>query len=165
MSDVGLGMGGSGFKSLIGMPWTLGKQTVTGPAAGAEWSQTVPPGQLWEILEVRYLFVTDATVVNRTINIRMMNGGSVMVQVGNPTYQMGGLTRAYRWMTNFPLFINQVGNANTPNEMQGPLPDKIIVADGDTILSSTGNLQPGDAYSGIDMIFRRYRNVSRLSFL
>jgi len=165
--SVGLGMGGAGFKSLVGQQWSLGTTAVASPSAGAEWTVTVPSGEVWELLQVENQFVTAAaSILFRIVNLQAKDTtGDVIMRVGNPTYQHFNTTRIYRWMTNLPLFINNVGSAYLPIEMQGPLPNKVVLLSGYTLGSIVGNIQAADQHSGLKIKYRRYTNPSLLSFL
>jgi hypothetical protein len=41
----------------------------TDPAAGAQWSFTVPAGKVWRVVSLRAQLVTDATVANREVTL------------------------------------------------------------------------------------------------
>lgn len=53
--------------------------TGTAPAAGAEWSQTVPTGESWQLNTIRFSLVTSVVVANRLASITFDNGTATIL--------------------------------------------------------------------------------------
>lgn len=122
--------------------------TVTAPGAGNEWSQTVTAGQIWELQTIRFRFVTDATVTNRTPRIFVNNGANTYFQVSGATNQAASLTIDYAF--------SNVGSAYAPTDnitRIASLPPLLVTGD-EVITTNTTNRQAGDAFSNIVLSYR-----------
>jgi hypothetical protein len=108
------------------------------PAAGAEFSVTVPLNTQWRVLSIRAPLVTDATVANRDPRLLLLAGGQQLALVQSGISQPASATFDYLW------FPGAVFNAAPPPvTAMAPMPAVVLPA-GALIESLTANLQAGD---------------------
>lgn len=119
-------------------PWRRVRRVVTGtdPAAGAEWTETVPAGVVWDLISVLATLVTDATVADRSPRLRIGDGASVFLDVPPVAVQAASITGRYLWGRG--LTGTNIGAGQAAG-----IPDLRLPA-GSTIASLTGNLQAAD---------------------
>lgn len=124
---------------------------VTAPGAGSEWVQVVPAGATWEILSVRYQFVTSAVVSTRGSRIRFTDQDlSNLAEVSPPSTQTASQNIGYSALAG-------LGDHNTSSTSTYALPaGGIVLASNWTIRSSTGGLDVGDAYTSIMLVVREW---------
>lgn len=116
-------------------------QPVAQPAAGADWSVTVPAGVLWELLAVRGLFTASAAVANRVPVLGFGSEGVTAAQVPVAANITAGQAITVTWA--------QVGAALAFGLFQiVPLP-RVILEPGDTIGTATGAIDVGDQWSAV----------------
>jgi hypothetical protein len=74
-------------------------QAVVGPnpAAGADWSVTVPGGQRWRLLSIRSILVTSAAVANREVQLAITANALVVALAPSGVAQVASETRHYTW--------------------------------------------------------------------
>lgn len=108
------------------------------PAAGVEWSITVPAGARWRVRSVTATLVTDATVANREPSIVFTADGAVVASVPSGVAHVASQTRRYSW---FPQSVRGAGAASL--DVIVPIPALELRA-GDTITSVTTALVAGD---------------------
>lgn len=111
------------------------------PAAGAEFSVTVPGSAVWRVIAIAWSFVTDATVATRFPRLEVTDGESVftrMIMVGDqtaslviPRFAGHGLERA-----------DGAGGGVTSG-----LLNPLIMLPGWVIRSVTSNMVAGDNYA------------------
>jgi len=90
------------------------------PAAGTDWTTTVPAGVLWELLMVQYEITTSAAVANRNlrVEVRDENGNGVQRYVTGASVTATQTVRA-----NFGAGIGtNTGVAGTPGMLPTPPP-------------------------------------------
>lgn len=124
---------------------------IAAPAAGAEWSQTVPGGEVWRPVAVVMTLVTDANVAARRPRLVYDDGTTQLVRV--QTAQGPGATQAFTYSFAVGLGYSQAGG--TAQDESTGIPD-IPLQGGWRIRSSTVNLQVGDQYSVITLLVSRY---------
>jgi len=116
--------------------------TVANPAAGANFSQTVPANKIWEIQTIHFHLVTSATVASRYPSITIDDGTTMFGEITVNQVVPENATREF----TFAMYIQQVGNFF--NRMSAPLPLLVLNA-GARITSSVGSLLAGDQISAI----------------
>jgi hypothetical protein len=122
------------------------------PAAGAECLITVPTGELWHIKSVNATLVTDATVSDRYVKWLFKTGTRVVGASMSSTSQSASLTRQYAAYAA-PYFAPVTfGTIITQ-----PIPMDLWISAGDTIESSTTNLQAGDNFAAPVVDYRQYQ--------
>lgn len=121
------------------------------PAAGAEVADEVPPLEVWEILAIKFTLVTNATVADRTVAIRLTTGeGSLLRRISTVT-QQASETQTYHFI---PGGTTGVITADTEQEIA--LPAGIILPGESSIASVTTNLQSADNFGAATYLVRRY---------
>ncbi len=71
-------------------------QVVTDPAAGAEFVQRVPQGEMWRVISAAFTFVTDANAATRVNRITLTDLAGAQVWAGaSLNGQAASSTRAY----------------------------------------------------------------------
>lgn len=108
------------------------------PAAGAEWSETVPTNARWRLLGVDAALVTDATVANREVVLTIDDGAAIVAEVAAGTAQAASLTRRYSFARGV-----QRGAPAASTIINGPAPDAMLMG-GYRVRSVTTALQAGD---------------------
>ena len=139
--DVGW-PGGRVVTSLDGIGFT-NVQTVANPAAGADWSITVPTGAKWRLQSWSATLTTSATVANRAVRNIVSSGGATLFS-GSPNQtipasQIAQVT-AFNGITAPAANLVDVNVAN---------PGVLYVRAGDVIGPSTLNIAAADQWSGI----------------
>lgn len=121
----------------------------TDPAAGQEISETVPNGVRWEIISLRFQFVTDAAVANRVVRLIADNGVSIFWLISANYTQTAGIGNNYSWV---PGFIT----ANNLSDTVTAIPLKIILAAGYRLRTATTNIQAGDNHGAPVLVVREW---------
>ena len=87
-------------------PWRRSRvvQGVASPAAGADWSTTVPAGHLWRLFSVTAQLVTSAAVANRQPVLVLGDGTNPFAYLTAPAVQAAGATVIYTW-ANVDTFV------------------------------------------------------------
>ncbi len=128
----------------------LTQVSVTTPGVGANWSSTVPNGQIWKIKSLGFTFVTSATVANRRPQISFTKS-STSIYCFNDIDQTASLTGYYS--------LN--ATSSMPDRLDNSvyligMPPEILLTAGDIIQSETTNLQVGDQMSFIRIQLEQY---------
>lgn len=121
----------------------------TTPAAGVEISETVPTGQVWEVVGVSFRLVTNAVVGNRVVDLIMDDGSVSLIESNSATNQVATRTRDYICAA---YGYNITTEAAT---IEIPLPSGIILPAGARIRTETAALDAGDQYSNVRILVRR----------
>lgn len=127
---------------------------VSAPSAGAEIVVSVPSGAVWELLSVRYTFTTSAVVSNRTSFFDVRDQDLVVSYAAfQGAAQPASENVVYIYAAGFGAVV-------TAGLLQAPLPSPpLLIGGGSQILTNTGNIDSGDAYSSIIV---RVREISPL---
>jgi len=128
---------------VLGGP-VLRTQLPATPAAGAEWSLTVPGRTALQILAVRAILTTGAAATARVATLRITDGNNVLASIRTPASQAATLTTEHTWMPELPT-IGLSGNA----AYSTGIPNRLILPPGYTIGSNTSNLDAADTWTGI----------------
>lgn len=80
-------------------PWRRSRivQGVAAPAAGADWSQTIPAGHLWRPFSVTAQLLTSAAVANRQAVLVLGDGTNTFAFLSAPAVQAASTTVVYTW--------------------------------------------------------------------
>ena len=121
--------------------WRRTRRTYLGsaPAAGADWSVTVPGGKAWRILSVRAALTTSVAAANRVAALTVSDGSAVFLTIPPAAVQAASLTWTYDW-------LEHGNNVQVGTLLSGGFPDLIIPA-GFVIASSTSLLDAGDQWA------------------
>lgn len=124
---------------------------VVTPAAGAEFTKTVPGGVLWEVLEIFYTFVTSAIVANRSVSVAFQDADSnYLGRFSNAQAYPAGQTSRITYSSGFGYA--QGGGATAVGLPNPPY----ILQSGDKMLSQTSLIDVGDQISGIFITVREW---------
>jgi hypothetical protein len=119
--------------------------TVTTPAAGAEWSQTIPAGVRWQLLDTSFLMTASAAAANRQVALRTTDGATTTAQAGPSISQTASQVDQY---TFFPGAVQIQGGITPTLYTIFPFPSLVLLPT-HTIGSISQSLQAGDQYSAI----------------
>lgn len=151
----GLGWPGSPIVSSTAGEPLVRNVAGTIPAAGVDIVEAVPAGARWELVSHFVVFTASAAVINRLMSY-------VTRATSNPTRLMAGNasvaaseTWSLQWGPNLPL-----ANDGGFFIAEAPLPDRTIMAAGDTFGTFTPNMQAGDHFSFNLYVVREWLEVS-----
>jgi hypothetical protein len=117
----------------------------TSPAAGADFSYTVPASRRLRLYMMNLWLVTDANPANRTVYVDITRGGTKLWRYPVTT------TFANQTASKTCGYVFGVGlafsDAADQTDRQAPLPDEIELKAGDIIATHTTNIQAGDQWS------------------
>lgn len=114
---------------------------VAQPAAGQEWSLTVPAGHVYRLEAVRFQYVADANVASRYVRLPITDGNAEVARalLGTDIAATDDVTVSY-WREAQPF--------TSFADVTAPLPTMDLQA-GWTISTTTLNMQVGDQFKGI----------------
>jgi hypothetical protein len=125
--------------------------TVANPAAGADWSVTVPAGASFAVNSVSATLVTSAGGSARVATLVITDAGGNVVFNGPATAsQNASSTENYTW-SNAPS-TPPAGATSTV----GPLPAGLRLGPGWTLKTVTSGIQAGDQWSAIVLSVQQY---------
>ena len=155
--DVGMILTQGYPSDRIGISWPIQQQinpisnlgansllTVTVPAAGAEWTTTVPANQRWEIRSIIFTFTASSTIASRRPGIQIKLPTNVFWSIPAPADILLSQVSTINFYKGAIDINDQTGFRQT-----APLPDKIVLGPTTVINSLTTNIQAGDQYSAI----------------
>ncbi|HTX52520.1 MAG TPA: hypothetical protein VMD08_03880 [Candidatus Baltobacteraceae bacterium] len=124
-------------------PWRRSRQTLrpVSPAAGADWSVTVPAGHIYRLRSVLATLVTSAAVATRIARLTLNDGNGVFVDVPPFGTQAAGLTRRYLWLPS-PAAVAQ------GNGILSSLPEFDLMA-GWSLSTVTDAIDVADQWSAV----------------
>ena len=131
-----------------------GRPTISSPAnpaAGAEYLVLTSPKETWKILGIRFTLTTAAVVASRRVHVVFIANGAPYFECLSSVDQLISTTRQYTCM--------QTGGAGTfadDNDIIIPIPQDVILNENDSFGTSTTNLQAGDAFSAMDIIYDKF---------
>ena len=130
----------------------LQSMSVAAPAAGANWSVTVTANDEWNLRSAICTLTTSATVATRSLVLQVLDRASDVVM----ELPVGG-TLAASSASDF-CWVSLAGSTTTGNNAAGQvgygvLPDGWFPP-GWSVRVSTNNLQTGDQYSAIYLVYR-----------
>ena len=120
--------------------------TIANPAAGADFTQTVDTNTIWALQSLQFTFGTDANAATRVIKLTLGQGATVMLTLSRQFTQAATLTVTYGFYPS-----NADANASPGGQVQGTLPDRYFLVEGDVIASAITNIQVGDAFTLIQL--------------
>lgn len=130
-------------------PGSINRAKPANPAAGADFTFTIPPGQKWRVRGVRWTFVTSAAIATRIPHLELQIGGDILLRIG-------ALSQAASLSGNFYFapIGSTVDDATTITGARvQPIPLDLLLPSGSTILSTTTAIQAADQISAI-VIYR-----------
>ena len=121
--------------------------TIANPAAGADWSYTVPAGYSLQWESLRLTLTTDATVANRMVRIKITRGSTIIGSFMASAVTAANIILTITFEKGIP--VNTVSTTST----LGVMPTLPPLLPGDVIATFILNLQPGDAITIIVPLF------------
>lgn len=127
-------------------PPEYGVENVANPAAGADFSFSVPHNQHWSIISVSFRFVASVVVVNRTVQLQVLaRSGSPVFTAEAPAVQTAGQDR--RYVAAAFGTLNALGGGSVFRSI--PIPPNLVVADDFSLKSTIIGIDVGDQLSEI----------------
>lgn len=154
-STQGLGWPGSPILSSMD-PAAGAVKTFSGtnPAAGANVSETVPPGALWELIALQVDFVASAAAAARTVFLQLRSSFAPLVAIASPVVMAASDAATLQWAQGFP-FVTAV-SALVP--LAG-LPSRVRLRGGFEIRTSVFGMQAGDDFGSPFLTVREWLEV------
>lgn len=132
---------GSGLESTRDGKGYLRVVLGTNPAAGVQVQETVPSMAIWRLISMRVVYVTDATVANRNLNLTIDDGANVYFSLEHNTVATASAT----WL--FTLAVGATDGYRSTFEMHNNLPDNLILPAGHRITINARNFTAGDDFA------------------
>ena len=127
--------------------------SVSDPAAGAEWTHTVPAGVRWRFNSLHCRFVTSGTAATRRSHVEITDGTDRLMIAPPGRTQAASLTHSYVAPHNF-VTVDATTGVNPYGIVFG-----LILLAGWDIFSVTTNIQAGDQYSLIRLVVEEFPEV------
>lgn len=124
-------------------------QTITTPAAGIDFTHTIPARRRWTLRALRFRFITDANVANRRLRILLDDGTNNFATIIAPSATVATSDVFFSLAPNFP--VQDIIN----NNFLLPLPS-LALASGSHIKSSISAIQAGDQLSAIYLLVEEW---------
>lgn len=130
--------------------------TFSNPGAGANLAYTHPnvvgSRTMWEIICLRFVLTTDATVATRTVILSHGSGGVTVANRISSVTQLLGLGYTYFFDPNWPLVSGLTGGFNIVHSNLF----KTCIMPGDTLVTAITNLQAADVLNQITALVREW---------
>lgn len=114
------------------------------PAAGADWSFTIPGGSVMHVRAIRAALVTSAVVANRRPVLTITDGNDTVAEVSVASSFTATQTASQSWLINVGAQLAGLGG----NGNYAPLPDLWLPA-GSVVSVVTAGIDAGDQWSAI----------------
>lgn len=121
------------------------------PAAGADWSVTVPGGRQWRISAGRAIFTTSAVVASRIPRLTLSDGTTIYWE--NSVQATMVASNVYRLGFSAGGAQQSTGNANVDSALT--LPD-LWLPGGHQFMTQTTAIDVGDQWSGLALFISEY---------
>lgn len=132
---------------------------VPAPAAGADWTFTVPSGVVWKILTVRAQLTASAVVANRQPRLVITDGTFTLATVEAAASIVASATVAITWVAG-----GLTSAAGVSGNFPGVMFPGYMFETGWTIATTTTNKDAGDQWSNIVMaVEERFEQSTELS--
>lgn len=155
--DIGLEMDlawpGGTIRAPTEGPGFIHSVAVANPAAGADWSFTIPTGSRMRFRAGGAQLVTSATVATRATGFHATDGVTEYMFAPAVQTQAASLTVRYDYLPG----ATAVALVGTQTSIS--LPSDPIFPAGHTIGSATGGIQAGDQWSGIEFCVEEWINA------
>jgi len=126
--------------------WTTG----TKPAAGEEAEIAVPDNAVWEPIVVKTALITDATVADRRLDLKISDGTTVLLHILSQATQPASTEYFYSWAQGASEH-NVVGNS-----LMRRLPFNLKLRAGWTIKTLTIGLKAGDQIEALQVYYKEW---------
>lgn len=132
-------------------PGSLLLQGLGNPAAGADWSITVPINVRWRLMAAHATLTTAVAVANRGVGLVFGLTPAFIFNAMAQAVQAASLVWAYSWGSGVTSYTTAAGPV-TPN-MITAYPADLWLSPGQKIASATQNIQAADQWSNIVLMF------------
>jgi len=140
---TGIGWPGGRIVTPVEGPGNLRSVIVANPAAGADWSLTVPASARWRLQSWSAIFTASATVANRQVRARLGDG----VQVTWSGQAQASIVASQ--VAQVSAGQSQATSTLIATEINAPLPGQVILPGNFTVSTLTAGIQVGDQWSAI----------------
>jgi hypothetical protein len=133
----------------------LNRVSVANPAAGADWTYTLPTGYYYRLLAGSMTFTTSATVANRLVMPEIRDAGGAVLWRGMSQGAIAASSSGrHSWtQVGVPHAIQATGSAQTV-----ALPD-FWIPGGYVLRPLTLAIDAADQYSTIELLFERTDSI------
>lgn len=131
-------------------PVVYDRIAVTTPAAGAEWSVTLPGHQAWAVRSVIATLVTSAAVATRRPSLVIDDQTTTFMRLQSGITSGATLTTVWSWVEGYDLETGAAGTAVTD-----PFPSGLVLPAGHRLRSVTAAIDAADQWSAISVWGRR----------
>lgn len=128
--------------------WTIISQQVANPAAGADWSLTVPAGSEWRVKAVTCKLATNSTAATRVPALSIKDASGNVVLLAPP-----GTTEGASNALTFGWGVSCL-SATQGSVVMGAAPE-ITLPEGFVIGTNTAAIQTGDQWSLINLLIEQ----------
>jgi hypothetical protein len=138
-----LGFPGSAIQLSQEGPGCIRNITGTAQVNGFDFSETVPTGARWELMQVFAFYHASPAIGTRYTEFRTMVGAVVTMLVGAATSIVANGNGHFQWGPNLPVF------APTDDDIrQQPIPSPTVLISGERFLAFTLNIDANDQWTG-----------------
>lgn len=124
--------------------------TVANPAAGADWTYTVPAGVTQSLISVRAVLTTGATAPTAPVILRITSPtGQIIADVAALSTQATGVAVTYMWSAG-------AQSTSSTNFQQMSLPTGLRLLPGSTIQTITAGIVATDQWSAITITYTQF---------
>jgi hypothetical protein len=125
-------------------PFLRRLQAVTQPAAGADWTITVPGDKIWRVLSIVGKLVTSAAAATREATLQITDQSTTFMFIPAGTSQVASKTGQYCW-------FEQAQNRGTTLQtaITAPIPSNLVLPGGMVLKSVTEVIDAGDQWSNV----------------
>lgn len=124
--------------------------TVANPAAGADWTYTVPAGVQQTLISVRAVLTTGATAPTAPVLLRITSPtGQIIADVAALSTQATGVAVTYMWSAG-------AQSSSSANFQQMSLPTGLRLLPGSTIQTVTAGIVATDQWSAITITYTQF---------
>ena len=131
------------------------------PAAGTNWTFTVPGESVWGLVAITAKLVTSAVVANRAAVLNVSDGTTVLYQIAPGAVQAASLTTTYSWLPELATFDNTI----TGGALNVAMPPTYL-ASGQVLSSATALIDVGDQWSAVSLtvieVYHGHREHERI---
>jgi len=145
--------GGTTQLPLDGEGWAQAV-TIGNPAAGTDWSQTVPTNARWELVAASALLTTSAVVANRQPRLIADDGATPVFEAASPVAITAGLAIRESWGAGAGGPVS--ADILTGGAVSSGLPNDLYLPAGFRVRSATGAIDVGDQWSAIRLYVREW---------
>jgi hypothetical protein len=127
--------------------------TVANPAAGADWSVTVPNRERWSLKFLRERLISSAAVANRFPGVQVTPNSNLAMYARTANAMSASRTEDFTWGATLPDQAEPA--AGTARTVPLPQTDAFLEA-GTQVASSTDNLQAADQWTGVALVVEKW---------